>query len=203
MVRGGPSIGNFFLIMNFKEESLENIIWQNAQSEKGRTQLLDRGLIVSEYVKRQIDLGCYGRLDLLDVYYNEETDRIVLDVIELKKEFITIDALMQAARYVTGIKEHIQELNLDIDIEITLVGENIDLKTNFVYLLNYLSNVRIITYNYSIDGIRFTQHENNWRLDKQNPINIESTGIIKSLIKQGESLKEDFIKKIKDGKKQI
>lgn len=186
--------------MNFKEECLENIIWQNAQSEKGRTQLLDRGLIISEYVKRQIDLGCYGRLDLLDIYYNEETDKIVLDVIELKKESITIDALMQAARYVTGIREHIQEPN-DIDIEITLIGENIDLKTDFIYLLNYLSNVRIITYNYSIDGIKFTQHEDEWRLDKQNPINIESAGIIMSLIKQGKSLRENFIKKIEEWKK--
>lgn len=169
--------------MNFKEQTLEDIIWDNSQTEEGRKLLKNRGLVILGNIYRQVDLGSYGRADLITVFYNPSVNETTITVYELKKGSITKDAFMQACRYITGIKRHgFDEDYFDTTFiyRICLIGDYFDSKNDFCYLYNESFFADAYVYDYAIDGISFKLIERNWsRVDeKLNEESVEPIGVI-------------------------
>ena len=148
--------------MDFKEMTLEDIIWDNSQSPEGRELLEERGLLIKGNLFRQLDLGSYGRADLISFSYEDNFPRIVVTIYELKKGKIGIDALLQAYRYLTALKRHGIENEWVVFYKIVLIGDSIDTKSGFTLLYNELENVTIYTYSYSITGIVFIKQDKGW-----------------------------------------
>lgn len=146
--------------MKFREQTLEDIIWVNAQTEEGREILYERGLDINGKIYRQLDLGSYGRLDLLTVEFSEENKCILFTIYELKKDEIRIDALLQAFRYLTALKRHFE--NGAFKVRIRLIGEKIYTSDNFAYLYNEIYGVEIYTFNYTIEGLYFEEVGKGW-----------------------------------------
>lgn len=164
--------------MEFNEKVLEDIIWDNSQSQEGRELLEERGLLISGKIFRQVELGNYGRADIITFEYLPPCVNIV--VYELKKGCINVNALMQAARYVTALKRHgfkSYEWNLDINYSIRLIGDSIDKNGDFAFLYNILDNVVIYTYEFSLSGLNFKEVRKNWSRTEEN-LNNETTSMI-------------------------
>jgi hypothetical protein len=150
--------------MNILEKEIEDLICGASNAT-----LRDRGLPIKGYKIRQVGLGNYGIADLVTVnltkrvykhpdgtYYADRTADIC--VYELKKDTINCDVLLQALRYAKGIDELLRDRNLvdDWNIRIRLIGKQIELKSGFSYLADFMDNLDIFTYNIDLEkGLRF------------------------------------------------
>jgi len=155
--------------MKFLENDLEQIIYDNLKTEKGREMLMGRGLqnLSCSLIKRQLSIGGYGIADIItlkkELYWAEEkmlVESPEIIVWELKKDLINLDTLLQAIRYVKGIKRYldISKKYRDYEFKIKLIGKNIDTRTDWVYLFDVLDlaeKIEIYKYSYKIDGIYF------------------------------------------------
>jgi hypothetical protein len=170
--------------MNFLEKDLEQIIY-----EADKELLAEKGLRVNGKLLRQVRIGNYGIADLVSIerpYYHTHFEfhcKGTITIYELKKENISVSAFLQAVGYVKGIMRWMEQhpKNIEIistsnyDINIVLIGKNIDKKGEFLYLADLLNtdnlgdnslldgfnlSLEMFTYDYDFNGINFTKIEN-------------------------------------------
>lgn len=172
--------------MKFLESDLEEIICKT-QNEK----LQDKGLFIEGEKLQQLRIGNYGVSDIVsykrscdyvdfkqkdipyrlgEVYELFDNHRLDIQLFELKKDKISLSALMQAVRYCKGINSYMSKHRNKIkyNLSINLVGKEIDLSNDLVYLsdlfsfydepLNKVNGVNLYTYDYGFDGIEFKDH---------------------------------------------
>lgn len=163
--------------MDFLEKNLEEIIFFASQSEDGRKKLSERGLDINGRMFRQVDLGSYGRIDLLSVELCRSKYTgfwiLYLEVYELKRNIINTSALMQGCRYLTGINELMRYLRgkfkdfddkIFLETSLILIGESFDSQSDFSFLYNELhDNIQVYTFKYDLDGITFEYVEKLWK----------------------------------------
>jgi len=152
--------------MNFLEKDLEQIIF-----ETDNELLQEKELYISGNKTRQLRIGNYGIADLVTFekahYYpkNEHgggfyVEDINITIYELKQNKINLSSFMQAVRYAKGIKRYMEmrEFKHDYKLHICLIGKEIDLNSDFIYLADFIDNLTLITYSYEFDGISFKYH---------------------------------------------
>jgi hypothetical protein len=164
------------------EKQLEDFIF-NTNPEK----LEEKGLMLDYYkIKRQVKIGNYGVADLVSIrrpqyeFYNDGSKvhkllhKGCITIFELKRDVINVNSLLQACRYLKGIKKFLKKKNFNLDFydfKIILIGSDLETKGDFVYLLEslneplyeaycsemsgMLSDISIYTYNMNIDGLSF------------------------------------------------
>lgn len=149
----------------FKEKDLEEIIY-NAD----RNELQKRGLPISGKLIRQRNILNYGRADLLEVGRGFALDSLIFTIYELKQEKIGISAFLQAIKYAKGIQQMLdqKERNFIYEINIVLIGSELDTSGSFCYLPDLIDRaggytggigfIKYYTYSYQIDGIIFIEH---------------------------------------------
>ncbi len=156
--------------MDFSEQNLEGIIWDNIPS---RDKLTERGL--DEFngffnAKRQLRIGNYGIADIITQHRQRYKNQLI-KVWELKKSLINRDTLLQSVRYSKGVMEYIKTYKpYSCKLEIVLIGRNIDTVNDWIYLFdifNLWDFVFIYKYSYGIDGIEFKRIDlSEYRLDE-------------------------------------
>lgn len=131
-----------------------------------------------DFVYRQFKLHPYGIIDLLYVDCNFHDD-IRLHIVELKKDKLDTDALLQISRYRQGIKHHISLLFPDpknrpnVQVTGSLIGTS--LGDGMWYLIDSIPWLDCHTYKLSLEsGVTFEQQcrqgdEPHWRLKGVNP----------------------------------
>jgi hypothetical protein len=164
------------------EKQLEDFIF-NTNTEK----LYEKGITIDYYkIKRQLKIGNYGVADLVSIrrpsydFYNDGSNvskilyKGCITIFELKRDIINVNSLLQASRYLKGIKKYLKKRNFNLDFydfRIILIGSDLETKGDFVYLLEsldeplyladcsemggMLSDISIYTYNMNIDGLSF------------------------------------------------
>lgn len=171
--------------MDFLEKDLEEIIFT---SEKRVLQ--ERGLNLSGRILRQKKIGNYGIADLIEIqkpYYHpyfKHKKKGLINVIELKKEKVSVSAFFQALSYVKGIQRYLKKYRNDysdyFNYQITLIGKDIDKNSSLVYLPEFMMNdisddeigfenklnLEIYTYKFDINGL-FFKEENGYKLIKE------------------------------------
>jgi len=164
--------------MNFLEKDLETIIFETPNEK-----LVERGLDIEGFKKRQLRIGNYGIADIVTFSFRENADLekingkwevlsvnpyLSIEVFELKQKKIDFNTLAQCARYAKGIERYLKyrEVSFEYRISLNLIGNEIEINGDFVYLLsdNFLSNVNVFTYEYGFDGIRFNYLSNGYSL---------------------------------------
>lgn len=135
----------------------------------------------SYILKRQPKLGNYGIADIISIVSN--CNEIHIDLIELKNVTISIDALVQAHRYVTGLKTFVHDhyKNFSLTINSYIFGPDIN-KGDWIYLLDNCTTEVYTFKMHTFEGIKF-KREHNYSLtnkgncdfirDFYNPINDE------------------------------
>jgi hypothetical protein len=149
--------------MDFLEKDLEDIIFNALQCEEGYDMLNERGLDIcysTEHFicKRQLKIGNYGIADLVTLSRFTK-GRVFIEVIELKKGEVNMDAYVQANRYLTGIKRYMERFHpkLNVVYSMTLIGRQLN-RGDWVYLIDEVEHLKVLTYKYDIDGITFESH---------------------------------------------
>ena len=158
--------------MDFIERDLEDIIFNTDPNL-----LEDRGLslLFDAHTYRQLQIGEYGIADIVqfkiskDPYFDGKDYKfhnvVQLKVIELKKDEINLSTFMQALSYAKGLESFYQrryrkmKAYCKLEVSIVLIGKKINMKDNFVYLVDFLDNPKfeldLYTYSYDFDGISF------------------------------------------------
>lgn len=155
--------------MKFLEKDLETIIYENRDAMYGR------GLFICDHeiMLRQFNLLDYGTADLIGIkFIGRDIQRrkvIYVTVYELKQEVVDASTLLQAYRYVEGIKHmirnHYNLKNTRISYSVCLIGASVQKKGDFVLAMNNIPSACIFTYDYKFDGIHFT-HEHGYSITK-------------------------------------
>lgn len=159
--------------MKFLEKDLEEIIFETHQSNSNL--LLDKGLITTGKMFRQLRIGSYGVADLVtfrrEPSYFHDDNCLKIKVYELKKDKAGISAFLQAVRYCKGIQEYInnyRKKDINLSFEIVLCAKQIDTYSDFIYLtdfldsswFNYKLHLSCFSFKYDINGVKFTQEIN-------------------------------------------
>ena len=159
--------------MDFLEKNLEDIIYENANTEEGLSFLGERGLMLYGHTYRQVSLGEYGIADLLNVFTDgKKGSRIlVFNVIELKKEILTEKALSQVCRYLTAINKIIHKIKEQdtkntwyaVLSKATLIGKGAS--DSLLQMLPVFEDIDVYTYKYELDGLGFYYKNYNNKFD--------------------------------------
>ena len=179
-VRPQMMIYRLFYFMNFLEKDLEQIIY-----EADKELLAEKGLRINGKLLRQVKIGNYGIADLVSIQRPfrdtifEYQEKGLITIYELKKDNISVSAFLQGIGYAKGIMRWMEQhpkklkcLNIEnYDINIVLIGKNIDKSSEFIFLNDLLDSthigfviqkpflsVEMFTYEYDINGIYFKQH---------------------------------------------
>lgn len=155
--------------MNFLEKDLEQIIYETRNDV-----LQKKGLLINGIKKRQLKIGNYGIADIVtftrgnylpidfagECFGGFNIDPYIITIYELKQNKISVSSFLQAIRYAKGVKNYLDKrgTTINYEIRICLIGKEIDLSTDFIYLLEFIDNIDFITYSYDVDGILFTSH---------------------------------------------
>lgn len=147
--------------MNILEKEIEDLVYEVAREDTAP--IRERGFPMRGKVLRQVDLGSYGIADLITFRFNSQV--ISLQIIEIKRDDVNAQTLMQAARYAKGaeifMNKHYPHLaKRMLDIEILLLGKKIDLSGDFPFLLDYTRQARAYTFSLDVfTGLRFLEHK--------------------------------------------
>jgi predicted ATPase len=113
--------------MMILEKDLEEMIYSASQCDEGKAALARRGLIIRGKLYRQVSLGNYGRLDLVDVAIKDKA--LYVNIIELKAEKIGSETIAQVLRYKYAIKNwlkvHYKDTFQSIKIISTVIGSEL------------------------------------------------------------------------------
>ena len=148
--------------MSFLEKDLENLLLE------ANDELLDeRGLCTELGVNKrnQVYLGNYGTCDIIgwrrwsEDVYGKIYQGLDITIVELKKDLIDIDAILQVIRYTKGVEQYLKKRKIKdrYKIKPVLIGKRVDLETNACYLFDYIKNLDVYTYKYEINGIYFKE----------------------------------------------
>ena len=145
--------------MTFLEKELEQIIYE-ADFEA----LEERDLTVFGKRMRQLRIGNYGIADI--VTFERGTispfdTALTITVYELKQNKIDLNSLSQAIRYCKGIARYIhywRNKEINIRFNIVLIGKEIA-GGDFIYFPDFVRDLKLLTYTYGIDGIKFKNHK--------------------------------------------
>lgn len=146
--------------MKFLEKNLEDIIFET-DNEK----LQERGLDINGRKFRQLRLSHYGISDLVTVCRHGQN--LHIEIIELKKDLITTDTLIQSLRYLAGIKNFLRKRKFrnKVFYTIKLCGKSIQNLRDLSLLCSNMSAtnseiewIQLITYSYDFNGLKFEEH---------------------------------------------
>lgn len=162
--------------MKFLEKNLEDIIF-----ETDNKKLFERGLPIFGKKLRQVNLGSYGIADL--ICFERSKDQIIVTVIELKKDCVNLDALIQALRYVEGIKNYFRLRKFykksNIKYVIRLCGSKISNQKEIALITSNISDDFLLIdshkYEYDVDGLRFTEFDYDYGILDERTVNVFSS----------------------------
>lgn len=152
--------------MNILEKDIEEILYEYIDDKET---MKEHGFwCLEQKYYRQVNLGVYGIADIIGVSFNKIKSYRILSVTiyELKKDYINIDTLIQAARYVKAIERIFNNKNKEllkiskINVRIVLIGREIEIDSDFVFLADFIDDVYLYTYSLDfISGLRFNSHK--------------------------------------------
>lgn len=164
--------------MDFTEKEIEDLLYDLLK--KGDVELLyDKGISEAKkylFLKKQVDLNHYGRLDILGISYiprpNYCKKILEIGIFEIKKGEINKETLFQAIRYCKGIENYFKfhKIKFDLKFEIFLIGKSI-CQSEFCYISDIIPNIYCYTFDIDfINGITFNKEENYYLTDINFPL---------------------------------
>lgn len=175
--------------MNILEKEIEDLIWHGITNELGI--LNQKGLNINKEYRylRQVDLGSYGRPDIVGFNFDLKYDgcrKVNIHLIEIKKEEVNENTFTQALRYCTGINRLISSSlkGCSVSFKIDLIGKYIAGYSDFIYLPNLFRSVGLYTYHIGFnEGLFFKEHKGYHLKDESFPLIEQYKQFAKDIIK--------------------
>lgn len=163
--------------MNISEKNIEDVIYDCLKANQ-KFQLVKRGLEgLRPYAKffRQLNLGSYGRADLIGLSYDQFHKSFNICVIEIKKGTSDYSAFMQAIRYCKAIERYLDTINMEALFKIILIGNNV-CQSDFCYISDFVTELEIYSVSLDLDkGINFKREGGYYEKNERLPIIPEDT----------------------------
>lgn len=149
--------------IEISEKTLEDIVCEilkNQDKYPDKFNFLEH----SDIVIRQLNLNNYGIPDIVTISFDIYEEAIV-NIYELKKNDIDIQALVQALRYRQGVRSLFNYIGISCKINIFLIGKNFN-NSNGIFeqicetIINEDAGEFIFAaeYKYGVTGIEFIQY---------------------------------------------
>lgn len=162
--------------MQISENELEDYIFDDltfnsgmGMSSRGLTtfhnRLLKADIICKSKWLRQVDLGPYGRADIIG--YFKYNGRIVVELFELKVVPIDAGDIDQICRYQKAIEDYFGD-KFCLEIRKYLIGP--DIRSGH-YIHNMFCDLIIAEFDYSLSGIGFKSHNGDWSRNEYKSFN--------------------------------
>lgn len=151
--------------MELSEKDVEEMIFEAASTERGREFLHGRGLAITGTLFQQVNLGNFGVADLISItpagrikHEDGHSHKWRIDIYELKKNAIGVDALGQALRYREALKVFLfdrVDLRLSLECKVHLIGDSIDKSKDFLSYAKAMPWIVLYEYTFDYHGIHF------------------------------------------------
>jgi hypothetical protein len=153
--------------MQLSEKEIEDFIFEDVTHNAGITLanrgfqtfhnelIFDHGTICRARWLRQVDLGPYGRADIIGYY--RLGGQVCIELMELKAVPIGVGDFDQIFKYKKAIKHYFGE-RFDLKIQLYLIGTGV---SSGHYIHNELP-VSVYTYTYDLDGVTFRHRPRSW-----------------------------------------
>lgn len=162
--------------MQISEKELEDFIYEDLSHNMGaglasrglttyHYNLLQKGIICQAKWLRQVDLGVYGRLDIVGYYKYRR--KIIVELFELKNVSLTCIDFDQICRYKTAIKNFFSS-RFELSFSLYLIGREI---RDGHYIHNNIFDLIVSEFEYSLSGIQFETHDGRWSRSNENSFN--------------------------------
>jgi hypothetical protein len=154
------------------EQELEDYLYETFVEDPCESILSD--FVGGGKIFRQVNITGYGIIDLIIVNFdipNHENayPDVEITIIELKKDQINYKALEQLAKYRTAIKRYLNTIIEDVSKELSyningiLIGKKIDDQNNFVYLVDNINWLTVLTYSIGFkEGLILNDGNDGW-----------------------------------------
>ena len=135
---------------------------ENAMSEliyKADKELLaEKGLEFPYLMLKNVNLGKYGKCDLIHFRKPNHKLELEIDLISCNRDKISMSSFMDLVTCAKGVHMYVSE-NHDIYFKINLhiISKEIDVKSNICFLPDVTDNVFFYQYRANINGIFFNQ----------------------------------------------
>lgn len=140
--------------MNILEKEVEDLLFY-CLTELSFDDAYERGIPqdINMIYERQVNLGEYGIADIIGYDIDYEKKYCFVNVFELKKDKIGVDAFLQAVGYVRSLQLLFKEFKFCYNI--ILVGKELDMNSTMCFLSTLFENVQFYTYSIEvINGFR-------------------------------------------------
>jgi hypothetical protein len=162
--------------MQISEKELEDYIFEDLTFNSGmgmlsrglttfHNRLLKSDIICQSKWLRQVDLGPYGRADIIGYYRYK--GRIIVELFELKVVPIESGDIDQICRYQKAIEDYFGD-KFSLEIYKYLIGT--DIRSGH-YIHNMLDDLIIAEFHYSLFGISFKSHSGAWSRNESKSFN--------------------------------
>lgn len=161
------------------EKELEDFLYKTSRKDfyaSALSEFANEGKIF-----RQVNIPGYGIIDLITVGFDlPQNDKptypeVKITIIEIKKGAIDHKALEQLARYRTAITRYLNRLQdnaqkeIFYDIKGVLIGKTIDKQGSFVYLVNNIEWLSLVTYSIDLEnGLSLKEINKEWHSTTEN-----------------------------------
>lgn len=139
--------------MKFLERSLETILYAELEYCRQRGLSLERN---ETKMFRQLNLQQYGIPDLVHLGYDARAGKVLVRIIECKRDIVDAATYGQACRYKTALSSIFGCVTGRVQYELVLIGQRVNAKGDFWHMVDRDDNCKVYTFAYMADGIKFT-----------------------------------------------
>lgn len=156
--------------MPLSDKELETFLWEHPADCARRGLHVDYGFYRFGRRYRRLSLGPYGVAPLVNVRYWPPERAYYMQVMVFTRAALTVTLYQQAKRYQTALRAVLRQALRAAGIVATvvpscvLIGQRVQVKGDFVYLLNFDDSCQAFTYAYDMGGIRFEHVGKYWQL---------------------------------------
>lgn len=154
--------------MPLSEKELETLLWEHPLDCQRRGLAIHQSFFATGRRYRGLPLGPYGAAQLANVRFSVTTHCYHVQVISFSTGAITAVAYQKAKRHLSALRQTLeraiktQEITATISTGSVLIGRQVQLTGELVYLLNLDTSCQAFTYRYKVDGVHFEPAGTRW-----------------------------------------
>lgn len=156
--------------MPLSEKELERFLWEQPRECEARGLEINRAFFAAGRRYRRLPLGPYGVAPLVSVRYWPPDRAYYVQVLVFTKAALTSTLYQHAKRYLTALRDALRQALRAADVtagilpSCVLIGQRVQVKGDFVYILNHDADCQAFTYSYGVDGLSFQNVSRCWAI---------------------------------------
>jgi hypothetical protein len=156
--------------MPLSEKELATLLWEHPLDCQQRGLATHQPFFSAGRRYRNLPLGPYGTAQLVNVRFSVSTHCYYVQLFSFSTGPITAVAYQQTKRHLSALRQtleqaiKVQDITAKVSIGSVLIGRQVQLTGNLVYLLNLDASCQAFTYRYDVDGVHFEPAGTRWQI---------------------------------------